>query len=634
MAIVNMSKFNLISFEEDRGKLLDELQKFEYIHFSDPTNIAEAENLSLVGVSQTQEDLEDKIDKVEWMLELLEERAEKKSGLQNLKDGLRWLSLEELRKEGSSVDGGSIYKTLKGYEDEIKEIDAQIKSKENDINNIKKRSFESDSVSIISGTIPEKNIDSLNSAAKNFTSVHLEYGEKEKKEVHLSTIVINDEYERLLKALEENGFQLDTEPGKYIMEDEIALVEAEISDLQGQKAELNKKIDENTRYIDDLQVLYEYLKNENLKYSKAQYFMEIDDVDIITGYVPTKMVDDFDSLLKNTLGDTYFLELTEADKKDDSTPVLLENNNLIKPFESITLTYSRPKYSEMDPTPIMSIFYWVFFGMMVADLGYGLVLTILTGIALASFNLSDSFRSTVKFFFYMGISTMIWGLIYGSFFGYSLPFYLLDNSQYGPLLIFVIILGAIHLFTGLILQGYLYLREGKVLDAIYDVVFWFMALIGVALLLLGVVGIVGKTPQTIGTIIMIIGMVGIVLFGGRSANSIPVRLALGAYELYGITSWLGDFVSYSRLMALMLSGGFIAVAINLIISMLPNNILGIIGGIIIFLAGHAFNIFLSLLSAYVHDMRLQYVEFFGKFYEGGGEEFETFVNDTKYINLK
>ena len=180
------------------------------------------------------------------------------------------------------------------------------------------------------------------------------------------------------------------------------------------------------------------------------------------------------------------------------------------------------------------------------------------------------------------------------------------------------------MFTALGMKAYMYIRDGKVLDAIYDVVFWYMALGGpIAYALIG---------NKICLYVMAVGMVGIVLFAGRDAKSIGGRLGSGVYELYGISSWVGDFVSFLRLMALVLSGGFVAYAVNVIVKMLFGaGIGGIIGGILVFVVFQLFNMFLSYLSAYVHSLRLIYVEMFGKFYEGGGAKFREMLEDTKKI---
>lgn len=189
-----------------------------------------------------------------------------------------------------------------------------------------------------------------------------------------------------------------------------------------------------------------------------------------------------------------------------------------------------------------------------------------------------------------------------------------------------LVIGGVSLFTALGVKGYMYLRDGKPMDAFYDVGFMYMAVGGAIVLAL--------TKSDLAKWVMIVGMLGILFFAGRDAASIGGRIGSGAYELYGITSWIGDFVSFLRLMALVLSGGFVAYSVNIIVKMLVGGgIGGIIGGIIIFVVFQLFNMFLSYLSAYVHGLRLIYVEMFNKFYEGGGVKFREMIEDTKFVKI-
>ena len=140
--------------------------------------------------------------------------------------------------------------------------------------------------------------------------------------------------------------------------------------------------------------------------------------------------------------------------------------------------------------------------------------------------------------------------------------------------------------------------------------------------------------NTLAKVLAIVGAVGIVLMSGRSSKNPGIRIALGAYDLYNVTGWLSDALSYSRLLALGLATGVIASVINQMGSMMPNNIFGIIGFVVIFIVGHLLNLAINLLGAYVHTNRLQFVEFFGKFYEGGGRPFNPFKTNTKYTDIK
>ena len=181
------------------------------------------------------------------------------------------------------------------------------------------------------------------------------------------------------------------------------------------------------------------------------------------------------------------------------------------------------------------------------------------------------------------------------------------------------------------------------MDFFCDVVLWFMLLIGLILMLLpsdifasiAQMNIVFPAWLNTGAkALAIAGAVGIVLMSGREKKNPALRLALGAYDLYNVSGWLSDVLSYSRLLALGLATGVIASVINQMGSMLPNNVIGVIAFVVIFIAGHTLNLAINLLGAYVHTNRLQFVEFFGKFYEGGGEPFNPFKENTKYADVK
>ena len=341
-------------------------------------------------------------------------------------------------------------------------------------------------------------------------------------------------------------------------------------------------------------------------------------------------------MIKDEAGDNYYLTFTDADRDDATVPIKLKNGKVASTFENLTGMYAYPRYNEIDPTPLFTPFYILFFGMMGADVGYGLVLLIATMFVLKVVNLSSQMRKSIKFFFYLSFSVIFWGLLYGSYFGATIPgmWRLVDPaSQYNDLLVGSIVFGVVHIFVGLAIKAYMLIRDGKSLEAVYDVLFWYMALIGGMLFLIFKLMNLSAVMANVSMWVMIAGMAGIVLTGGREAKGVGAKLGGGLYSLYGISSYVGDFVSYSRLMALGLSGGFIASAINMIAGMISGSWVGMIFIPVILIAGHLFNMFLSFLGAYVHTSRLMYVEYFGKFYEGGGKPFKDFRTENKYINL-
>ena len=237
-------------------------------------------------------------------------------------------------------------------------------------------------------------------------------------------------------------------------------------------------------------------------------------------------------------------------------------------------------------------------------------------------------------------------VVSGVFFGHevSIPaLWFIPLNDPMRLLIFSMLLGMIHLFTGLGIKGYMCIRDKRYLDFFCDVVLWYLLLIGLILMLLPsslfyaisqMTIVFPPALQTLSKGLAIIGAVGILLMSGRSSKNSGLRIALGAYDLYNITGWLSDVLSYSRLLALGLATGVIASVVNQMGSMAGKGIFGAIVFILVFIIGHVFNLAINLLGAYVHTNRLQYVEFFGKFYEGGGREFHPFRADTKYVDIK
>ena len=297
--------------------------------------------------------------------------------------------------------------------------------------------------------------------------------------------------------------------------------------------------------------------------------------------------------------------------------------------------YSVPKYDEIDPTPLLTPFYLLFFGMMVADVGYGLILLFATLAVLKLFKLEEGTKKFVKFFFYLsfpviGFGLILWVILWGviKFKG------LIDPSKdVNTLLIASVVFGVIQIFFGLGIKAYMLIRIGKYKDAFYDVGSWVITLISVGIVIgAGMIGL-SETAKNVALGFMLFGMALIILTGGRQEKGKAARLGWGAYALYGITSYIGDLVSYTRLMAIGLAGGSIAGALNLIITMFPGAAAFLFGPLI-FIVGHLLNLGFSLLGAYVHTCRLQYVEYFGKFYEGGGKAFTPFKTNNKYINLK
>jgi len=647
MAIVKMSKFTLFAFESQKEALLDNLHKFENIQF---LNLQESEEEELQSLQKDSENekvsyLEDEQAKVKFAIDLLISHSEKESAIKGLVKGKSILNYEELESLAKKSNYSENYKKLKEKDNELilmKNEKTKINSEIETLASWKSLDVELSELKALNSTVFL-----MGSLPKDFKHIfrekfqseipysYLEVVSEVRDEINIIALVHKNYEEKAKEILKIYSFNAINLKYDGIISQEISMFKKRLEEISNDEKRINIEIKNDCEFLEDFKGVHEYLSNKLIKALACKNFLKTENIVALEGWVPSDLSKDLEDVIKSITKENFYLELEQADKEDNEVPILLKNNSILEPFESIISMYSLPKYSELDPTPLMAPFYMLFFGMMLADVGYGLVMFIACAVALKNFNLEEAQRKFVKFFLVLSIPTIIAGIVYGSFFGDLIKFKSLITpaEDIMTLLIISIAMGAFQIYFGLAVKAYILIRDGKPMDAVYDVLSWYATLTGAFLLLGG--SLIGLSPavSNIGKWIMIIGMVTIVLTQGRESKGIGAKLGGGLYGLYGISGYIGDLVSYSRIMAIGLAGGFIASAFNMLIGMIPSPF-SIIVGVFIFVGAQTFNLLLSSLSAYVHSARLQYVEYFSKFYEGGGKAFKVFKPKNQYINVK
>ncbi len=416
----------------------------------------------------------------------------------------------------------------------------------------------------------------------------------------------------------------------------IQLLQDEMDRLQEEHGILLKKAEKMAESLPYIERMYDYITSVKDRKSSMVKLLSTCKTFIAMGWVPSEAAVEIQRKTQEEFKDSCVI--IEEPGEDDQVPMLLENNKVVEPFEAVTSMYALPTHSEVDPTPIVAPFFMLFFGMMMADIGYGLIMLVGSLLFIKLKEPEGELGKLARLAFICSFPTIIFGVLYGSFFGGAenlifknwegLPALWVDPVD-NPMSVLIVgmVLGVIHIFTGLGVKAYCLIRDGHFIYAVTDVFSWYALIIGLIWMF------IGPFAKGAGTALAIIGAVTILLTAGRDNKSIVGKFFGGVYSLYGITSYLGDVLSYSRLLALGLASGLIGWSFNLLIGLLGGGVVAILFGPIIFLGGHTFNFLIGVLGAYVHTSRLQYLEFFGKFYEGGGTAFQPLKIKTKFIKL-
>lgn len=655
MAVERMNKFFVIGLDASREAMINKLMDFGVTQLtSQESKLADEEWAALVKKGGNDEDvsrLESKISIIENVVKTLENYDTTKKPLFKCREVITFEAFEKVVSNDVSIDERI---------DKVRELSGRLKLLHGNKNKIETtiaglvpwRSYsmplettETKYTGINLGTVSASTtIEEVKEAMELATNMcEVSQIASDDGQIYLSVFFVKGEEENVKNGYKEVGFNrivfkdLEGTPDECIQR-----LEKEKEEIDGEIEKIEINLSEMVSSLKEMKWLYDKLIMERDAAKANRKTLETKRTFYLEGWVPKRANEAITELFKEY--ECYF-ELFEPDENEEK-PILLNNNGLVQPVEVITELYSLPNSKEIDPTPIYSMFYLGFFGLMFGDLAYGAILTLLCVLMLKKFNLEGTVYKLIKSFAYAGVATMFWGLMFGSCFGdltgviglkfFDNPDFILKPLWFDPitnpikLLMYSCIFGTIHIFIGMGIKAYGYIKEGKILEAFNDVFCWYFMIIGLVLWLAGDsyikegLGVIGQW-MTIGA------AAGILILPFFISKGIGK--AVGLWNLYGVTGYISDILSYSRLLALGLATTVISQVVNMLGGFMSNSIIGIVMFLVILVIGHVFNFAINGLGAYVHACRLQYVEFFGKFYEGGGTPFEPFNKKTKYVQL-
>ncbi len=647
--IVKMSKITVLGMEDQQRSLISSLMDIGAVEINqfDP-----GEYEGLVQTPEVQDEISaigSRISEVSSALASLDKYCPEKK---RMFSGRHEMSRDEFRKILS--DESSIWDTVKYIHDQEEQL-VRLKNEENRLVNLYAALMPWKDYAIaldftgtqktvfLAGTIPSVvDIGTVRNRLGENAPCSEIYIIQSDKDQHYVTVVYHRDFEQeCLNVLKSAGFNKVSFPGLTgTAQENINKISERLSEISNENEKISEHITAKAGSRRAMEALYDSLSMEQGRTEAVGNILKTKRAFMIKGWIPEKAA----LKAKEMLEAKYTVSVDiEEPAPDEEFPVYLENSGLAEAGEPVSNMYSLPHCREIDPNVVMTPFFVMFFGLMLSDGGYGIIMVLVAALALWGLKLDEGKRKFMKLIFFCGLSTIFWGFMFGSWFGIE------SLARYGVwlnpveepelLLSWSLLFGVIHMYAGFALKAANLIRDKKYLDAVLDVLPVYVFYTGFIMILLPYVPKIDKEAAAplvqIGQYVLIGGAVLMILTQGRGKKNIVGKLFGGVSSLYNVVGFMSDVLSYSRLLALGLATGIIASIINQMSAMFDMPwIIKLLLMTIILLIGHTINFAINALGAYVHSCRLQYLEFFGKFFTGGGKAFRPLKANTKYISVK
>ncbi len=661
MAIVSMQKINLFVHKEDKPKVVAYLQGKGILHVTD--SAVEQEGCCALDMDDEGRQLEVDVAQLDFAVKFLAKYEAPKKGIQ-------------AKIDGSAVDThfSEIEEVLKKFE--FKDVVSRCESVEEQLVNLhnEEKALNADQEKLSPWRHLQSNLNAprkTETVFSTFAVLPVKDWEAFKTELlNLSPLVIlecDNIYSGKVYAhiVADHSFasdisgliathkaeQVDLPEANGTIHDELDRLEKRLKEIKDRQGQLQEAAQELSKDLPKLRMIYDYMNWKSIQKQARKKFVGTQSTVLISGWMPKEGLE---KIREEISGITKSFELSEVEPNEgESAPVLLKHGRFLKPFRAVTDVYGLPLYHEADPTPYLAVFFIVYFGMCLTDAGYGLIMFITTWSVLRYLKIPKGMENLVRLLMYGGILTFIMGILFGGWFGLTpeqAPSFLttvkdgslvfrgqtfdaLNNAM--QVLILSLVLGLAQTLFGVWLNFVHNFRNINKKDAVLDNLPWAIILTFISLFIMVAAGVLPESLKGIITYLLYGSVALIVLTQGRKSKNIVGKFFSGLLSLYDLVGYMSDVLSYSRLLALGLATAIIGMAVNTIAA-LANGIpyIGILVAIVILIGGHIFNLGINALGSFIHSGRLQFVEFFGKFLEGGGSPFEPLSRESKFVRLK
>ena len=646
MAIVKMKKLRLLAMSADRQALLKELLLLGCVEVSEPAELPEdaypalsrCDSAELSKVKSQHAELTNAV-------KLLDRYAPEKTGfLKPLPDA----DVKDLLDEATLGEDIALAERIMELEERIRRNNAEVQREQTTLEALAPWlplelpfSFKgTERAAAMTASLP---------AALDMTEADAALGAaapeaqlfrvSDDKSLHYVLLVcLREELDAVLETLRPLGFNLMS-PGEFDCTARQAAEKSEkrIAELNRENGELAAAIAAEAPHRAELKLRADTMSTKIARAEAETRLMQTETAVCLQGWVPAEKEQELAGVLAK-----YDCAWETADPVEDEypeVPVKLKNNRFTRALNMVTEMYSLPAYDGVDPNPLMAPFFILFYGIMLADMGYGVLMIIIALLVLGKKKPRRGTRNFFELLLWCGISTTIWGAVTGGCFGDAplqiakiinpdttwagLPALFTPLNDTVMILLGAMVLGVIQIITGMIISFVEKCKSGEVFSAVFEEGTWWVIFIGGGLAALGV-GSVGGVP-----VVLAIGIVMLFIGSAKGKKGFGIISGFIGAVYNGVTGYFGDILSYSRLMALMLAGSVIAQVFNTIGAIAGN----IVVFLIVSILGNALNFALNLLGCFVHDLRLQCLEYFGKFYKDGGRPFRPLEINTKFVNV-